>query len=416
VRLRLTALSDSIENRVGRMENVTYRSAGERVRRGAGVLCLAAVAATHLHDVPEHIDDARYVAVLFVALAAASAGLALLLVAGRLVAEAWLTAATLSLVAIVGYVISRTIGLPGMEDHVGHWAEPAGIVALSAEGALVALAARPVGIGFESGASEALVAPAAAATVLLLAFAAGSSVEERLVNPAGVSHHHDGEHEGHAHAATGVVEHEHAHAAAPAHRAHAMHGHVAVTRHGDITMEMHGPGIAEATPAQRREAQRLLRATLAAGRTLYRRTRDARARGFVADRPVTARPVRQVPLLHLKNAAYESDGVVLGPQRPESLVYMKTRGNGRRLVAFMYRAPTGPWPTPNPILRWHAHAECVNRGSYHPLGRTLSDPLCPAPRRLHLGDTMMLHVWMAASLRKGFAMHLPEAARGGRAL
>ena len=46
----------------------------------------------------------------------------------------------LSALAIAGYVISRSAGLPLIEDHVGDWLAPAGVASLVCEGVLVVLA------------------------------------------------------------------------------------------------------------------------------------------------------------------------------------------------------------------------------------------------------------------------------------
>jgi hypothetical protein len=102
--------------------------------------CLAGVAVTHLIDLPDKLEEAHYMAALFCALILASVVLAALLLAGRHAAEAIAAAGVLSALTVVGYVLSRTVGLPQLEDHVGMWGDPAGIASLLFEGVLIALA------------------------------------------------------------------------------------------------------------------------------------------------------------------------------------------------------------------------------------------------------------------------------------
>jgi hypothetical protein len=110
------------------------------VIRSVAAVCLAGVAVTHLVDLPDKLREAHYMAALFCALIAASIVLASAVAAGRHVETALLAAGVLSALTIVGYVLSRTVGLPQLEDHVGMWMDPAGIVSLVCEGTLVVLA------------------------------------------------------------------------------------------------------------------------------------------------------------------------------------------------------------------------------------------------------------------------------------
>ena len=110
--------------------------------RLTGVVCLLGVAVTHLIDLPEKLDEAHYMAAMFCALIVASLVLAAALAAGHHVQLALSAAGMLSALTIVGYVLSRTVGLPQLEDHVGMWMDPVGIASLAAETTLVVLAVR----------------------------------------------------------------------------------------------------------------------------------------------------------------------------------------------------------------------------------------------------------------------------------
>jgi hypothetical protein len=109
--------------------------------RGAAVVCLAAIAVTHLTELPEKIEEAPYMAVLFCGLIGASVGLGIVFASGRDDTMVWLAAGAVAVMPLIGYVLSRSVGLPQLEDHVGDWLSPAGVVSIAAEAVLVALSA-----------------------------------------------------------------------------------------------------------------------------------------------------------------------------------------------------------------------------------------------------------------------------------
>jgi hypothetical protein len=104
-----------------------------------GVICLAGIAVTHLTDLPEKIDEAPYMAVLFCGLIAAAAGLGIVLAIGRDTSMVWQLAGAIALLPLIGYLVSRSVGLPQLEDHVGDWVNPAGVASLVFEVVLVLL-------------------------------------------------------------------------------------------------------------------------------------------------------------------------------------------------------------------------------------------------------------------------------------
>lgn len=110
--------------------------------RAIGVICLAGIAVTHLTDLPEKIQEAPYMAVLFCGLIAASLGVGIALAIGRRPDILWPMTGAIALPALIGYVLSRSVGLPELEDHVGDWLNPAGVGSLVFETILVALGAR----------------------------------------------------------------------------------------------------------------------------------------------------------------------------------------------------------------------------------------------------------------------------------
>ena len=110
------------------------------VTRALGALGLLGIALIHLLDLPGKFGETPYMAWLYVGLIVAAGVLAASLVLGgdRWI---WQAAAGLSASVILGYVLSRTTGLPQATDDIGNWGEPLGIASLFVEGAVIALGA-----------------------------------------------------------------------------------------------------------------------------------------------------------------------------------------------------------------------------------------------------------------------------------
>jgi hypothetical protein len=112
----------------------------DMVARAAAVVALAGVALIHLIDAPNTFPVVPYIGSLYVALITGS-----MLTAGALIRSSntrvWLAAALLPLGAIVGFTLTRTVGLPGDTGDIGNWSEPLGMASLFVEGSLVALSA-----------------------------------------------------------------------------------------------------------------------------------------------------------------------------------------------------------------------------------------------------------------------------------
>jgi hypothetical protein len=111
----------------------------DAVLRAVVVIGLAGVALIHLLDAHDTFVSTPYKGWLFVGLIAGSLASAAWLVRAS-ESRAWGSAALLSLGAIVGFVYSRTAGLPGSSDDIGNWWEPLGLASLFVEGAVFSLA------------------------------------------------------------------------------------------------------------------------------------------------------------------------------------------------------------------------------------------------------------------------------------
>jgi hypothetical protein len=127
--------------------NVAHRAAGRpglgatlrSPARWAAALTLVISGATHIPVIPEHLQEAPYIGYLFIALTIACFALA----AAVLVADSgtvWLTSGVVTALAVLAYVLSRTVGLPQIGDDVGNWTEPLGIAAITAEAVTAVIA------------------------------------------------------------------------------------------------------------------------------------------------------------------------------------------------------------------------------------------------------------------------------------
>ncbi len=118
----------------------TTGPAAYRVRVVA-VIGLLGIALIHLLDLPGKLEETPYLGGAFIALIAASIGLAAVL-ATRDDRAVLLASGGLALAVIIGYVLSRSTGLPAATEDIGNWLEPLGLASLFVEG-IVVLAALP---------------------------------------------------------------------------------------------------------------------------------------------------------------------------------------------------------------------------------------------------------------------------------
>ena len=109
------------------------------IARTIAVIGLACVALIHLLDLPGKFDETPYLAWMYVGLIVGCVASAVALVRSG-DARAWTAASLLPLGALVGYTLTRTIGLPQAMGDIGNWTEPLGLASLFVEGSLVTLA------------------------------------------------------------------------------------------------------------------------------------------------------------------------------------------------------------------------------------------------------------------------------------
>ena len=110
-----------------------------RVLATAAALGSLGEAVAHVPVIEPHLVEAPYIGVGFVLLTVVGLYLAV-----RLVVDpdelVWSAVGVVAVLAVLGYVLSRTVGLPQIGDDVGNWTEPLGFPAAVAETLMAALA------------------------------------------------------------------------------------------------------------------------------------------------------------------------------------------------------------------------------------------------------------------------------------
>ncbi len=125
---------------VGAATTLTWPLTGHPARSGWRLLAAAGAvteAAAHIPVTEAHLHEAPYIGIGFV----------LLTVAGFLLSElllirdshaVWVSTAVVSTLALLGYLLSRTIGLPQIHDDIGNWTDALGLVAITGEALMLA--------------------------------------------------------------------------------------------------------------------------------------------------------------------------------------------------------------------------------------------------------------------------------------
>jgi len=120
---------------------VDHPAADDVAVRAVGAVALAALALIHVEDLPDTWGDSKLVGGEFVLLIAAALALGGAVLVRRVGLRLWLAVGALAGSALLGYVVSRTIGIPGDDDDIGNWRCPLGLATLTVEVIVLALAA-----------------------------------------------------------------------------------------------------------------------------------------------------------------------------------------------------------------------------------------------------------------------------------
>ena len=159
----------------------------------------------------------------------------------------------------------------------------------------------------------------------------------------------------------------------------------------------------EPTPAEQEAADRFLRRT-AEAIAKYEDVALAAADGYQVDAIVGSE-------FHAENPIYKSDGVILDPERPETLVYDETP-DGPVLMGAMYEmeeiGEEGPM-FGGPITVWHAH-DHICFGAFPPAITSFESPLgaCPLLSVSFPVTNEMMHVWTVPGVADPYAGELEE--------
>jgi hypothetical protein len=106
--------------------------------RTVGIAGLGGIALIHVLQLPEAFAEAAYLGGMFIAAIVAAVVLAAI-VTRTSDRHVWAATGVLPALILLGYVLSRTSGLPDATNDVGEWSEPLGLASLVVESLLVCL-------------------------------------------------------------------------------------------------------------------------------------------------------------------------------------------------------------------------------------------------------------------------------------
>ena len=115
------------------------------------IVGLIGIAWIHILDLADKMEETPYLGVAYIGLIAGCVAAVLFL--ARRDRRGFLLAGGLAAATFLGYVLSRTTGLPAATDDIGNWTESIGVWSLIFEGAVVALSAGALSRGFRSDAA-----------------------------------------------------------------------------------------------------------------------------------------------------------------------------------------------------------------------------------------------------------------------
>ena len=110
----------------------------DQVGRAVGIVGLLGIALIHFLDAFSVFDESKLVFVLYIVLMIVT-----LLASGILLRTdsrlTWMLAGGTAGLTLIGFVLTRTTGLPGFPDNVGNWREPLGLASLWVESLVLVL-------------------------------------------------------------------------------------------------------------------------------------------------------------------------------------------------------------------------------------------------------------------------------------
>ena len=126
-------MQETKERSYERLQPLGQHQTGERLLlRGAAIVGLGGVALIHVLDLQAKLEEVPYIGYLYIGLILGSLWAAAALVR-RDSRPAWLVGGAISLATIIGYALTRSVGLPGATEDIGNWLEPLGLASLFVE-------------------------------------------------------------------------------------------------------------------------------------------------------------------------------------------------------------------------------------------------------------------------------------------
>lgn len=116
--------------------NLNATAHDDPVLRGVTIVALLTIAVVHLLDLPDTWDSTLWIAIGYLAIMAGAVFVAALLLHGGNRAT-WLLAGLVAVAPLAGYLLTRTVGLPGDHADIGNWGDELGTVSLFTEGLVV---------------------------------------------------------------------------------------------------------------------------------------------------------------------------------------------------------------------------------------------------------------------------------------
>jgi vacuolar-type H+-ATPase subunit I/STV1 len=101
-------------------------------RQIATVLGLAGIAVIHILDLPGKFAEAPYLAFGYIGIIVVAGIMIERLLTGKRTVD-YLMSSVLSVAVLIGFVINRTVGMPGATGDIGNWLEPLGFLSLFVE-------------------------------------------------------------------------------------------------------------------------------------------------------------------------------------------------------------------------------------------------------------------------------------------
>jgi threonine/homoserine efflux transporter RhtA len=135
----------SLLSRLGHYE----RNSAVIVAEVGVIVGLAATAYIHLKEMSSKFAEVPYLGVGY-AFIAAGCFAAIAMVVARYKGGWYLGGATAA-ATFIGFVLTRTVGLPGSTDDIGNWSEPIAQQSLVAEGLVIAITALMIAVYFRKG-------------------------------------------------------------------------------------------------------------------------------------------------------------------------------------------------------------------------------------------------------------------------